>query len=384
MDSLHSLPYHMHFVAHSFSSSCSPHICKFISVHLFYSVMCWSGTLYCCRTHGIRMSRLWPSYLCNYWCGNTSLLSIWKVLLQPFCPLLIIQIGILEWLPWLCCLPLYLGNVPVLFEFLSSHRPTILMQMIQCLLCYLSKRPVRAGLFCWQVVLTWLKMRLTELHVVGYPFLKCFSDFLIFWMICVQTHVYHDSSSILRLMESSPEPSLRSTDWGTQTFDDGHELEQAIANVEQLDSIFLRCLATFSYKTGLTQVRELAATTLAGLMKGAGSKHGESFRQEALDAALGLQATTKGKKRSRLHSLMHSFFFKSLDHLNGQLKSLIWEIFLDGNFVGCSLFSYTSWFLWSKWGALPTSKGLCHTMQKCCQESLVSTGVVTRMVFAKK
>lgn len=116
------LPYHMHFVAHSFSSSSSSHICNFSSVHLFYSALCWCGTLYCCRTHGIRMSRLWPSYLCNYWCGNTSLLSIWKVLLQPFCPLLIIQIGILEWLPWLCCLLLCLGNVSVLFAFLSSHK----------------------------------------------------------------------------------------------------------------------------------------------------------------------------------------------------------------------------------------------------------------------
>jgi hypothetical protein len=64
---------------------------------------------------------------------------------------------------------------------------------------------------------------------------------------------------------------------------------------------------SFSYKLGLMQVRELAATTLAGLMKGAGSKHGESFRQEALDAALGLQATTKGKKRSRSHNLLDSF-----------------------------------------------------------------------------
>lgn len=192
------------------------------------------------------MSRLWPSYLCNYWCGNTSLPSIWKVLLEPFCPLLIIQIGILEWLPWLCCLLLCLGNVSVLFAFVSSHKPTFLMQMIQCLFCYLSKRPVRAGFFCWQIVLTWLKMRLTELHVVNHPFVKWFSDFLIFWMICVQTHVHNDSSSILRLMESSPEPSLWPTDWGTLTFDDGHELEQTIGKIEQLDSIFLRCCATVS------------------------------------------------------------------------------------------------------------------------------------------
>lgn len=60
---------------------------------------------------------------------------------------------------------------------------------------------------------------------------------------------------------------------------------------------------------GLTQVRELAATTLAGLMKGAGNKHGENFRQEALDAALSLQATTKGKKRSRSCNLTSAIIF---------------------------------------------------------------------------
>lgn len=45
------------------------------------------------------------------------------------------------------------------------------------------------------------------------------------------------------------------------------------------------------------QVRELAATTLAGLMKGAGSKLGESFKKEAYDDAVSLQAATKGFKR---------------------------------------------------------------------------------------
>jgi hypothetical protein len=45
------------------------------------------------------------------------------------------------------------------------------------------------------------------------------------------------------------------------------------------------------------QVRELAATTLAGLMKGAGSKLGESFRKEAYDDAVSLLAATKGVKR---------------------------------------------------------------------------------------
>ncbi|KAG0602531.1 hypothetical protein M758_10G020700 [Ceratodon purpureus] len=48
------------------------------------------------------------------------------------------------------------------------------------------------------------------------------------------------------------------------------------------------------------EVRELAATTLAGLMKGAGSKLGESFRKEAYDDAVSLQAATKGFKRRKL------------------------------------------------------------------------------------
>ena len=45
------------------------------------------------------------------------------------------------------------------------------------------------------------------------------------------------------------------------------------------------------------QVRELAATTLAGLMKGAGRNLGERFRTVALDMAVALQAAAKGQKR---------------------------------------------------------------------------------------
>lgn len=47
------------------------------------------------------------------------------------------------------------------------------------------------------------------------------------------------------------------------------------------------------------EVRELAATTLAGLMKGAGSQLGENFRAEAYDAAVSLQEASKGLKRRR-------------------------------------------------------------------------------------
>lgn len=48
------------------------------------------------------------------------------------------------------------------------------------------------------------------------------------------------------------------------------------------------------------EVRELASGTLAGLMKGAGSKLGEDFRTEAYDAAVSLQAATRGSKSRRL------------------------------------------------------------------------------------
>ncbi len=44
-------------------------------------------------------------------------------------------------------------------------------------------------------------------------------------------------------------------------------------------------------------MRELASSTLAGLMKGAGSKLAEVFRKESLEAAVSLQAATKLKTR---------------------------------------------------------------------------------------
>lgn len=54
----------------------------------------------------------------------------------------------------------------------------------------------------------------------------------------------------------------------------------------------------------ILQVRELASGTLAGLMKGAGSKLGEDFRTEAYDAAVSLQAATRGSKRSVCFTLL--------------------------------------------------------------------------------
>lgn len=44
-------------------------------------------------------------------------------------------------------------------------------------------------------------------------------------------------------------------------------------------------------------MRELASSTLSGLMKGAGSKLAEVFRKESLEAAVSLQAATKLKTR---------------------------------------------------------------------------------------
>jgi proteasome activator subunit 4 len=47
----------------------------------------------------------------------------------------------------------------------------------------------------------------------------------------------------------------------------------------------------------------LASSTLAGLMKGAGSKLAEVFRKESLEAAVSLQAATKLKTRREPSSL---------------------------------------------------------------------------------